>query len=455
MMIMADRHTISGQVAHQLMEWAGGAPGGQATDRELMERFVRDRSDGAFADLMARHGAMVLAVCRRYLSDTHMADDAFQATFLVLIRKAGLVRWRESIGGWLFEVATRVARKAAGQAVRRSVREGAPASSAPEPAAPAPVSDLTSLQVALDEELRRLPEKFRTPLVLCHLEGLSQNEVAQQLGVTDGQLRGRLYRAKERLRRRLERRGFSLTAVLLALAIGDQARAIPATLAAGTLHLVTADRHTIPVAVRLLAEGVIRDMTTRFKLLALLALLGALGLGAAGFAAHALTTDPAGQDPAPPPVSAKAAPAPAKPEVADKKGTTLSLATDYLFERVDVDVTGSLGAHRISVNISLDDKGGKGSMEFDPNSSQFNKFGDEGGRTEIKIRTWDVTLSPLEFEDPTKKGRRVYEVKGEGLKERVFLVVAREETGESRLLVADKDGMVQRVLPLRGVAQGN
>ena len=246
---MSSRHTTSGHVARHLMEWAGGAPGGQATDRELMERFVRDGSDGAFAELMARHGAMVRAVCRRYLRDAHAADDAFQATFLVLIRKAGLVRWRESIGGWLFEVATRVAKKAAGQAIRRSAREGAPAGSAPEPAAPAPASDLTALQVALDEELRRLPEKFRTPLVLCHLEGLSRDEVARQLGVTDGQLRGRLYRAKERLRRRLVRRGFSLTAVLLAPALGDQARALPVTLAARTLRLVAAAPHTIPVAV--------------------------------------------------------------------------------------------------------------------------------------------------------------------------------------------------------------
>jgi RNA polymerase sigma factor (sigma-70 family) len=295
-------------------------PGGRATDRDLIERFVRDGSEGAFADLMARHGAMVRAVCRRHLRDAHAADDAFQATFLVLFRKAGQVRWRECIGGWLFEVATRVARKAAGQAVRRSAREGAPADSSREPAAPAPASDLTALQVALDEELGRLPEKFRTPLVLCHLEGLSQDEVARQLGVTDGQLRGRLYRAKERLRRRLESRGFSLTAVLLALALGPPARAIPATLTAGTRRLATAAPHTIPVAVRLLATGVIQDMTTKFKLLALLALLGAVGLAVAGFASRVATTDPAGREPAPPaPDAAREEPAPVKPGVADKE----------------------------------------------------------------------------------------------------------------------------------------
>src|SRR5262249_25553178 len=158
------------------------------------------------------------------------------------------VRWRESIAGWLFEVATRVSRKAAGCTARRSAREGTPADAAPEPAAP-PVSsaDLLALQAALDDELRKLPEKLRTPVVLCHLEGLSQDEVARHLGITDGQLRGRLYRAKERLRERLVRRGFSLTAVLLALTVGAEARAVPAALAATALRLASASPNMIPI----------------------------------------------------------------------------------------------------------------------------------------------------------------------------------------------------------------
>src|SRR2546423_6898580 len=117
----------------RLMRLAGASPGGPATDRELIERFVLDRSEAAFADLMARHGPMVLGVCRRHLRDPHAADDAFQAAFIVLARKAGSVRWRESIGGWLFEVATRVAKKAATRAARRNAHEGGPPGSAPEP----------------------------------------------------------------------------------------------------------------------------------------------------------------------------------------------------------------------------------------------------------------------------------------------------------------------------------
>ena len=168
----------------QLIKLAGATPGSRPTDRELVERFLLDRSSGAFADLVARHGPMVLAVCRRHLRDTrHAADDAFQATFLVLARKAGSVRWRESIGGWLFEVATRVSRKTAAQAARRNTREG-PSVSESEPTAPEVESpaDLTALQAALDDELRKLPERLRTPLVLCHLERLSQGEVCAAVG---------------------------------------------------------------------------------------------------------------------------------------------------------------------------------------------------------------------------------------------------------------------------------
>lgn len=276
----------------QLLKLAGGA-GGHATDRELLERFVQDRSEGAFADLMARHGPMVLAVCKRHLRDAHSAEDAFQATFIVLARKAGAVKWKQSIGGWLFEVATRVARKAAGQSARRTAREGGSADTAPEPAAP-PVtapSDLTSLQAVLDDELRNLPEKLRTPVVLCHLEGLSQEEVARHLGVSDGQLRGRLYRAKERLRERLLHRGFSLSAVLLALGVGAAAQAVPPLLASGTLRLVRGAADSVPNAVHLLATGVIRDMTTSFKTVAALTVFGVLGLAAAGFAVRSAVAD--------------------------------------------------------------------------------------------------------------------------------------------------------------------
>jgi len=300
----------------QLMKLAGVSPGGEATDRELIERFVQDRSESAFADLMARHGSMVLAVCKRHLRDPHAAEDAFQAVFIVLARRAGAVKWRESIGGWLFEVASWVAKKAAAQAARRSTREGARTEHAPEPEAPLPpaTADLTALQAVLDDELRKLPEKFRTPVVLCHLEGLSQDEVAKHLGISDGQLRGRLYRAKERLRERLLRRGFTLSAVLLALNMGGKAQAVPPVLAAGTLRLACAAPSAVPVAVQLLATGVIRDMGTSFKALAAVAVLSVLGLAAAGFAVRSAFADAPNLAQNAPPTPLRAdAPAPLPP----------------------------------------------------------------------------------------------------------------------------------------------
>jgi RNA polymerase sigma factor (sigma-70 family) len=347
-MNMSNQRTRARHAVRYLKELAGRSPGGPATDRELLERFVRDGSEGAFADLVARHGPMVQAVCRRHLRDAHAAEDGFQATFLVLVRKAGAVRWRESIGGWLFEVATRMARKAAGQAVRRSVREGVPAASVCEPEAPAPASDLTALQVALDEELRRLPEKFRTPLVLCHLEGLSQDEVARHLGITDGQLRGRLYRAKERLRERLVRRGFTLTGVLLALTLGEKAQALPPRLALGTLRLAMAAPHTIPVAVHLLATGVIRDMTTTFKALACLTLFGALSIIATGFALRAAPATPMT---APHVIAERAAPAPAKPQANPKTPEVSARESGYV---------NSVDAARNKLFVDFDLSGGKG-----------------------------------------------------------------------------------------------
>lgn len=140
------------------------------------------------------------------------------------------------------------------------------------------------------------------------------------------------------------------------------------------------------------------------------------------------------------------------PATAGEDGRRLSLATDYLFQKVDID-TSSLPTHRISLSVTLDDKGGKGTLGIDPNTTRFNVFGDEAGFTEIATRSRDVTLAALEREDPTGKGRRLYEIKGEGLKGQLFLVLAGERTESDRLLVADKEGTVKQVLPLRRVAK--
>src|SRR5262249_10157469 len=160
------------------------------------------RDEESFAMLLRRHGPMVLRVCSRILPNGPDAEDAFQATFLALARKASAVHWRESVAGWLYEVACNAARKAHNAAVRRARYER----QAPPRGSADPLSEMSAreLLAALDEELRRLPVKYREPVVLCYLEGIAREEVAQRLGCPLGTLKGRLERGKERLRAALE-----------------------------------------------------------------------------------------------------------------------------------------------------------------------------------------------------------------------------------------------------------
>ena len=195
------------------------------TDQVLLDRFVRNRDEGAFAELMQRHAAMVHGVCRRILSHSQDAEDAFQATFLVFARRAGKVRG--SIGGWLHGVAWRVARRLQTQRARRAERSLRP----DEAVQSDPAAEVTwrEVQRVLDEELQRLPEKYRAPLVLCYLEGMTKDEAALRLGWPNGVLRGRLDRGRECLRARLVRRGMALSTALFGAALSESAFAgIPA-----------------------------------------------------------------------------------------------------------------------------------------------------------------------------------------------------------------------------------
>jgi RNA polymerase sigma factor (sigma-70 family) len=208
------------------------------SDRELLQRFAEQRDEGAFASLMRRHGPMVLRVCRRVLPHGPDAEDAFQATFLTLARKAGAVPWHDSAAGWLYGVARNTARRARDAAARRAHRERrAPARACADPLAEMSARELLG---ALDEELSRLPQQYREPLVLCYLEGAPRDEAAQRLGCPLGTLKGRLERGKERLRAALARRGLSLPAALAATLLGQGAAdgAVPAPLARRALRAV-------------------------------------------------------------------------------------------------------------------------------------------------------------------------------------------------------------------------
>lgn len=186
------------------------------SDRQCLERFAARREEEAFAVLVRRHGPMVRGVCRRMLRSAEDAEDVFQATFLVLARKAGSIRWKRSIAPWLYQVAYRLACKGRAEAARRRERER---NGRAEKAAPADDPSWREVRAVLDEELHEMAEKYRTPLVLCYLEGLTRDEAAERLGWSLGTLKRRLQQGRECLRMRLVRRGVTLPAVLLSVSL--------------------------------------------------------------------------------------------------------------------------------------------------------------------------------------------------------------------------------------------
>jgi RNA polymerase sigma factor (sigma-70 family) len=184
-------------------------------DGQLLDRFVDRRDQDAFAVLVQRHGPMVLALCRRVLNDDHDTEDAFQAVFVILARKASSIAKTGSVASWLYKVSFRVAlRLRAARARRRSNQPLAAAKMADSPVADAVLRELRQL---LDEELSQLPEKYRAPLVLCYFQGQTNEEAAQSLRCPTGTVKIRLMRGREILRKRLVRRGVAL-AVTAALA---------------------------------------------------------------------------------------------------------------------------------------------------------------------------------------------------------------------------------------------
>jgi RNA polymerase sigma factor (sigma-70 family) len=272
-----------------------------APDAALLERFARDRDEAAFAALLARHGPLVLGVCRRLLGDVHAAEDAFQATFLVLARKAGTLRHRDKLAGWLYGVACRVARKARAAARgRRAAGSGNVAEAAdgrPDPLAEVSAREL--LQV-LEEEVQRLPAAYRLPVILCCLEGRSREEAAELLGWKLGAVKGRLERGRRRLHARLTRRGLELAVALGALeAARGAAEALPPLLAASTARAAAAfaaGATPAGTAAPALAEEVLLSAAGLKLKGALAFLLAAALLVGAGLAAYQ-----AGQVPPPPP----------------------------------------------------------------------------------------------------------------------------------------------------------
>ncbi len=208
-------------VLNHLRKLADDVENADSDDGRLLERFVVGGDQSAFEALVRRHGPAVLALCRRVLHDGHAAEDVFQAAFLVLARRAPALDRRGSLSGWLYTVANRLARRARADIRRRQTREAA----APAPPSVDPLTDLSAREFCslLDEELSRLSEKYRTPLLLCCLEGKTRDEAARRLGWTVGQVKSRLERGRTLLRDRLARRGVALSAALLTAEVTREA----------------------------------------------------------------------------------------------------------------------------------------------------------------------------------------------------------------------------------------
>jgi RNA polymerase sigma factor (sigma-70 family) len=286
-----------------------------APDRDLLRSYLECRDEAAFAALVERHGPMVLGVCRSVLRHAHDAEDAFQATFLVLARNAQAIRRPDGLASWLHGVAYRVALKARAAAARRQALEQA----APAPAPSA--DDLTwgEVRAILHAELAALPERFRGPLVLCYLQGLTQEEAARRLGWPATTVKGRLQRGRNLLRGRLERRGLGLSAALGAVALSGEAlaRPLPPGLAAATVHaaLLPASK-AIGGAAAALARGALGPSAAAKCGVVAAALLVAVAL-----AGGALLSPQRPAEAGPPPEAKVAAQAPAPP--ADGQGDPL------------------------------------------------------------------------------------------------------------------------------------
>jgi RNA polymerase sigma factor (sigma-70 family) len=284
----------------ELIKALGACGAEDKTDGQLLEQFLNEREEAAFAALVRRHGPMVLGVCRRILGNLADADDAFQATFIVLVRKARSLSSRSVVGDWLHGVARRTAHRARADAARRRAKEQIVKRS--DVSGPESRNDWLTL---LDEELSRLPEKYRLPIVLCDLEGNTRLEAAKRLGWPEGTVASRLVRGRALLAKRLIRSAQVLSgAVTTTLAGGAVQAALPPTLVHSTVQaaaLIAAGKLTaqgvLSAQALILAQGVIQSMFWNKMKFGAFALVVVLVCGI-GYGTFALSPSDAGTQPA-------------------------------------------------------------------------------------------------------------------------------------------------------------
>jgi RNA polymerase sigma factor (sigma-70 family) len=299
---------------HQLSILSSVGAVGLLPDGHLLQRFLDGREDSsgaAFAALVDRHGPMVLRVCRQVLGDEHDAVDAQQATFLVLARKAGSVRKADSVASWLHGVARRISARARSDAIRRKTHERRVAEMK-EAGRDRDVAE-SKPWAELHEEIARLPERYREPIVLCYLEGMATEAAAERLGCPRGTILSRLSRGRERLRARLTRRGLTPASVPLlveGLAPGIADAVLPVELVHATVRAALGfARSEIPIVgnlsdpIHIWAHRALRTMLmTKLKMTASLILaVGALAVGVATLGQRPKAAEAAPIDPGPPP----------------------------------------------------------------------------------------------------------------------------------------------------------
>lgn len=301
------------------------------SDGQLLGQFLARRDEEAFAVLMGRHGPMVLAVCRRILGHTQEAEDAFQAAFLVLVRKAASLRSRAVLGDWLHGIARRTALNAKRVAARRRMKEQAMAR--PERQDEEVRDDRL---VFLDEALSRLPEKYRLAIVLCELEGRTRREAAERLGWPEGTVAGRLARGRALLAKLLVRRGLALSAGSMASLFSAEAASarMPGPLALSTIKAAVgiaageaATRGVVSASVAALVEGVLKTMLlSKFKS-AVVVLVVTVLIGVGG-AAGVFTYLASAEAPEAAPQTAESKRSPEKPETPQRKRVSQPVSKD-------------------------------------------------------------------------------------------------------------------------------
>ncbi len=261
-------------------------PGGGLTDGQLLAHFVAVRDEVSFAALVRRHGPMVMGVCRRLLRHTQDAEDCFQATFLVLARKASVVR-RDAVGSWLYAVAYRTSLEARAINARRRARERQVEDMPHPEVRPAESQDWRPW---LDLELNRLPEKYRAVIVACDLEGQSRKDAARSLGLAEGTISSRLARGRRLLAKRLSRYGISLSGGALAVALSEGATSahVSASLVLTTAKAASGPVSAVAASVGILTKGVLQAMLLAKLKLAIGVVMVIVALGTSGLVYQAL-----------------------------------------------------------------------------------------------------------------------------------------------------------------------